>query len=93
MDSNGSNKRRLTYFNEKGCPEYIGRRSPLASERDGLRRILRRGRPVRVQDTTYEDHLDRASPRLKQMRPTYYSGADVHRRSALMSDVKALEKV
>lgn len=26
MDSNGSNKRRLTYFNEKGCPEYIGRR-------------------------------------------------------------------
>lgn len=27
------------------------------------------------------------------MRPTYYSGADVHRRSALMSDVEAPEKV
>jgi hypothetical protein len=24
MDSDGSNKRRLTYFNEKGHPQYVG---------------------------------------------------------------------
>jgi hypothetical protein len=30
MGSDGSNKRRLTYFNEKGHPQYVGKNTMVA---------------------------------------------------------------